>query len=99
MTADAAYGTVMVARTSATVDDMRAVVSAWTDAIGRRAGFLDERCLVTDDGRVVMCVRFRERAAYQALSDNPEQAAWWETSMRPLLDGDPEWIDGTWHDL
>lgn len=99
MTGEPAFGTVMVARSSATVEDMRALVSTWAEAIGTAAGFLDERCLVTDDGRVVMCVRFRDRASYEALSDNPEQAAWWEQRMQPLLDGEPQWIDGAWHDL
>lgn len=99
MTADAAYGTVMIARTSASVEDMRSVVADWSRAIGSSAGFVDERCLVTDDGRVVMCVRFRDRAAYEALSNLPEQSVWWESRMRPLLEDEPVWIDGSWHDL
>jgi hypothetical protein len=95
----ATYGTIMVARSSASVEDMRALLSEWARTIGNAAGFVDERALVTDDGRVVTCVRFRDRAAYEALADNPEQAAWWESTMAPLLDGEPEWIDGFWHDL
>jgi hypothetical protein len=48
---------------------------------------------------VVVCVRFRDRASYEALAENPEQDAWWRREMEPLLDGELTWIDGDWHDI
>lgn len=92
------YGTVMIGRSSTPVDTLRKVTADWTDAMGRDAGFVDERVLEAGDGRIVVCVCFKDEAAYKALADNPAQSAWWSESMAPLLDGDPEWIDGTWHD-
>ena len=65
------YGTVMIGRSSATLDDLRPLFDAWVDAIGREAGFIDERILADGEGRIVMCVRFRDEAAYKALADNP----------------------------
>ncbi len=99
MSAEAMFGTVMIGRSSTPVEQVRSLVSDWSTKIGSAAGFVDERALVTDDGRVVMCVRFVDRASYEALADNPAQAAWWEANLKPLLDGDPEWIDGHWHDI
>ena len=40
-------------------------------------------------------VFFRDRAAYQALADDPEQDSWWQDRMAPHL-ADVRWIDGTW---
>jgi hypothetical protein len=94
-----AYGTVMIGRSSAAVEHLRATVAQWAAQIGTAAGFLDESWLVADDGRVVACVRFVDRSAYETLAGNPAQAEWWEARLRPLLDDDPEWIDGSWHDL
>ena len=93
------YGTVMIGRTSATLDDLRPLFDAWVDAIGRAAGFIDERILADGEGRIVMCVRFRDEASYKALADNPKQHEWWTQTMAPLLDGDQQWIDGDWYDL
>ena len=51
----------------------------------------------SEDGvTIVVTVVFEDEAGYRALSDDPEQAQWWETQMRPLLDADPQWIDGHW---
>lgn len=99
MAADEMFGTVMIGRSATSVEHMRSLVADWSSQMGSTAGFVDERALVTDDGRVVMCVRFVDRASYEALADNPAQAAWWEANLKPLLDGDPEWIDGHWHDI
>ena len=99
MSAEVMFGTVMIGRSSTPVEQVRSLVSDWSTEIGSAAGFVDERALVTDDGRVVMCVRFVDRASYEALADDPAQAAWWEANLKPLLDGDPEWIDGHWHDI
>jgi hypothetical protein len=93
------YGTVMIGRSSASVDDWRSMMDEWRRDIGDAAGFVDERVLVGDDGRIVMVVRFRDEAAYKALSDDPAQDAWWSERIAPTLEGEPEWIDGHWHDL
>lgn len=93
------FGTVMLGRSSAPVDQMRDLMDVWRKEIGDAAGFVDERALVTDDGRIVVCVRFRDRAAYEALAENPAQDAWWRREMEPLLEGEVTWIDGDWHDL
>jgi hypothetical protein len=50
----------------------------------------------TDDGRVVVAVRFDSKHAYEALADDPEQDTWWREKMRPILDEDPMWVDGHW---
>jgi hypothetical protein len=93
------YGTVMLGRSTASLEQIRPLFDRWVDEIGREAGFVDERVLDAGDGRIVMCVRFRDQAAYQALADNPRQHEWWTSTMAPLLDGEPEWIDGHWHDV
>ena len=93
------YGTVMISRTTATLNEMRPLVTAWVEAIGRDAGFVDERILDPGDGRLVVCVRFRDEASYKALADNPKQHEWWTQTVAPLLEGDQEWIDGHWHDV
>lgn len=93
------YGTVMISRSSTPVAEMRGLMDEWRAAIGDAAGFVDERVLLADDGGLVMCVRFRDRAAYEALADNPEQDVWWREKMLPLLEGDVTWIDGDWHDV
>ena len=59
-------------------------------------GFVDEVALFSDDGRMVVAVRFESKEAYKALADDPSQNEWWTTVMTPMLDGEPEWIDGDW---
>jgi hypothetical protein len=93
------YGTVMISRSNAPIERIREVVAEWRASIGDAAGFVDERVLVGDNGQVVACVRFRERAAYEALADLPAQDVWWQETMQPLLEGEVSWIDGNWHDL
>lgn len=93
------YGTVMIAKSSTPLEQLRSLVEEWADAVGRDAGFVDERVLRGADDRIVVCVRFRDEASYKALGDNPEQDLWWTTKMAPQLEGEPEWIDGTWYDM
>jgi hypothetical protein len=93
------FGTVMVARSSASLEAIRAVVAEWRTELGDEHGFVDERVLVGDDGLFVMTVRFRDRAAYQGLADDPRQDVWWRERMAPLLEGEPSWFDGEWHDV
>lgn len=93
------YGTVMTGRVNVPVEQVREVVRRWEQDKGARTdGYVDQWVLEADDGAtVVACIRFRDRASYAALSDDPEQDAWWTTSMAPLFDGDVAWTDGTWH--
>lgn len=93
------YGTVMIGRSDASIDTLRALVGDWARDIGANSGYVDERVLDADDGQVVVCVRFHSKADYVALADNPQQVAWWDEVMAPLLQGEPTWIDGEWHDL
>ncbi len=92
------YGTVMTGRLTVPVETVESVVRAWeADKGARTDGYLDQSVLAGDDGTtVVACIRFRDRASYAALADDPEQADWWASSMAPLFDGDVTWVDGTW---
>lgn len=94
------YGTVMIGTLAGSpqegIEAVRRDLAAWVEDIGRDAGFVDELVLQADDGRVVMAVRFASREAYRALADDPRQDEWYRNRLRPLLSGDPEWIDGTW---
>ena len=90
------YGTVMIGKMAqgVTEHDWDAAMKEWLER--HVDGFVDEQVMVADDGRFVSTVRFRDREAYEALSDAPEQDAFYATRMRPLLEGDPQWIDGEW---
>ena len=44
------------------------------------------------------CVVFESKDAYLALANDPEQDKWYQAKVAPMLDGDPQWIDGTWPD-
>lgn len=91
------YGTVMIGRVAdgVSIEDYRKVADEWR-ASRPDVGFVDEWALVTGDGRIVVPVRFVSREAYETLAGDPGQDEWWTTKMRPLLAGDPEWIDGAW---
>ena len=91
------YGTVMIGTMAAgtTVEDFDGVMKEW---LARDVdGFVDEQMMLCDDGRtVVMSVRFRDKAAYQALADDPGQDEFYSTRIAPVLEGDPQWHDGEW---
>ena len=90
------FGTVMIGRLAAPFAEVEAVARRW-ERERDVPGFLSENVLVAEDGvTIVVTVVFEDEAGYRALSDDPEQAQWWETQMRPLLDADPQWIDGHW---
>ena len=94
------YGTVMIGTLapSATAEDVDRSIEAWSSR-HRPTGYLDTHVLVSDDGgQVVMATRFASKQDYWALADNPDQDEWYRTSLAPLLDGDPTWIDGGWTD-
>jgi hypothetical protein len=91
------YGTVMVGTLAegTTIEDLDGVMKEWLDR--RVDGFVDERVLLGDDGRsVVMAVRFRDRPAYVALADDPEQDAFYTQKIAPLMAGEVQWFDGEW---
>jgi len=90
------YGTVMIAKINGTVDEMQARAERWAKERGNAGGYVDQRVLIAGDGRIVLAVRFESKAQYEALADDPEQDKWWQTEMVPLLNGEPEWIDGEW---
>lgn len=90
------YGTVMVARLAASFEDVEASIRLWVDE-RHVAGFLHEDVMLCDDGvTVVMSVLFSDEASYRALADDPDQAAWWDSVVRPMIDGEPQWFDGHW---
>ena len=90
------YGTVMIAKTAVPLEQLRESVRLWTKERGPSVGYVDEWLMTADDGRMVMAVRFESKAAYQKLADDPSQDKWWTKNVAPILDGEPEWIDGTW---
>lgn len=90
------YGTVMIARPAVSIDELRARENKWEAERARGVGYVDQWVMAADDGRVVMAVRFESKEKYLALADDPSQDEWWRNEMAPLLDGDPQWIDGEW---
>lgn len=88
----------MTGRLRGSVDDMLVLMKEW-ESEGSAPGFVDTQILFADDGHtVVQTVRFTDKAAYDALSNDPAQATWWEDKAAPLFDGEPTWTDGTWLD-
>ena len=94
------YGTVMIGRLAEGTSAREFVdtLQAWSNR-ERSDGFVDARILTTDDDKqVVIATRFASREQYWALADTSDQDEWYRTTLAPLLDGDPTWIDGTWAD-
>ena len=90
------YGTVMIGKLAVSIEDMRLAAKEW-EAERQVPGFVSSEALVGDDGvTVVNVVKFTDKAAYEALADDPEQDTWYQTKLRPLLAEDPQWIDGHW---
>ena len=90
------YGTVMIATLKGSLEDVRQAAKEWENDFDA-PGYVGQDVLVADDGTtLVMTVRFATKAQYQALADNPAQDEWWRTTMAPLFDGEPRWIDGEW---
>jgi hypothetical protein len=92
------YGTLMIGRPAVDVMTMRDAAREWASTRGD-IGFVDERVLVADDGRVAVAVRFASREDYERLAEDPRQDKWWSEVMAPMLAGEPEWIDGEWMDV
>jgi len=91
------YGTVMIGKLKTPGTGQKLVDAARKWEERKVPGFERSYALFADDGNtVVTCVAFESRDAYLALADSPEQDEWWRTVMAPMLDGDPQWIDGEW---
>ena len=58
---------------------------------GAQEGYLYR--LDSDPNAAIMVAVFRDKAAYTANADNPEQDKWFQR-MRDCLAADPEWNDG-----
>jgi hypothetical protein len=96
----AMYGTVMMGRLAAgtSPETFTDTLRAYSNR-DRSDGFVDANILITDDGtQVVIATRFASKEQYWALADTPDQDDWYQTTLAPMLDGDPTWIDGTWSD-
>ena len=90
------YGTVMIGQLNTGFADVEAALARWVEE-RQVPGFRHEDVMLCDDGRtVVMAVRFDSEEEYRALADDPQQAAWYEQVMAPMLVGEPQWLDGTW---
>jgi antibiotic biosynthesis monooxygenase (ABM) superfamily enzyme len=94
------YGTVMIATLAVPIDQVEAAVAAWAaDKGARTPGYVGQSVLLGDDGSTaVATIRFTDAQSYAALADDPEQDAWWASTMAPLFAGDVRWIDGHWRD-
>ena len=90
------YGRVMIGTLAAPATEVDALIREWMDQ-RKVPGFLHEDVMPCDDGKtIVMTVFFDSEASYKALADDPEQSRWYEERLSPLLDGDPQWLDGHW---
>ena len=92
------YGTTMIGTLAdgVTADQVRNELKAWESA-RKVEGYMSSHVLLGDDGKTIVNVAvFESKEAYFALADDPEQSKWWEEHYAPLLDGEPQWIDGAW---
>ena len=93
------YGTTMIGKLASgvTAEDVQQRLKEWK-ATRDVPGFKTAHIQIGDDGTTIVNVAvFESEAAYKALADDPAQDEWWTTKMAPMLDGDPQWIDGTWY--
>jgi hypothetical protein len=90
------YGSVMIARLAVAPEVVEASMRSWVDE-RRVPGFRHQDMLLCDDGvTVVTTVMFDSEADYRALADDPAQDQWWRETVMPMLDGEPQWLDGHW---
>ena len=91
------YGYVMIGQLRVTPEEAIRASDAYQrdhDAPGHRLTDI----LTADDGHtIVVAVQFDTKDQYLALAESPEQDHLIRTVVRPLLAGEPTWIDGTWH--
>jgi len=94
------YGTIMIGKlaSGASVSDWRKGLEDWKRE-RNVSGFQGEYTLIGDDGRaIVSCVTFESKDSYRRLADDPAQDKWYQERVAPLLESNPQWIDGTWVD-
>lgn len=91
------YGTIVIGKLK-NPGTGQAVVDAGKKWEERKVpGFRADYTLFGDDGStVVVCAVFESKEKYLALADDLVQDEWWSTVMAPMLDDDPQWIDGEW---
>jgi hypothetical protein len=90
------YGTVMIGKIKGDPQEMMRAAEKW-NAERHVDGYRRTDALAADDGvTIVVGVQFESKEKYLALADRPEQDEWYRTVMAPMLDGEPQWIDGTW---
>jgi hypothetical protein len=74
-------------------DALRAATDRWMEELAPGAvGWLGSTAGVTDDGRVVVVVRFESGEAARRNADRPEQTRWWEQTSG-LFDGEVTFLD------
>ena len=92
------YGTTMIGKlaTGVTGEQIQAELKAWET--GRDVpGYMSSHALIGDDGKTIVNVAvFDTKEHYMALADDPAQDEWYQQKFAPMLDGDPQWIDGEW---
>lgn len=94
----ASYGTIMIGKLAAgkSIGDWTKGLEDWKRERDV-PGFQGEYTLLGDDERtIVSCVTFESKELYFKLANDPGQDKWYQERVVPLLDGDPQWIDGTW---
>ncbi|OLE75673.1 MAG: hypothetical protein E6I40_04745 [Chloroflexi bacterium] len=93
------YGTIMRAKMKKEcLRDFFALGKEWDGHERKRAvGYINSEMLWEDkeEGRFCMVVHFTSKDAYFKNAGSPEQDAFYKR-MRACLEGDPEWIDGTY---
>ena len=90
------YGTVMIGRLTAPFSEVEDSIRRWVQERDV-PGFDHEDIMLCDDGvTIVMSVFFTDEASYKALADDPVQAEWFENVALPMMEGDPQWLDGHW---
>ncbi|WP_448628323.1 hypothetical protein [Geodermatophilus sp. URMC 64] len=86
------FAQVIQGRTS-NPDGLRAATDRWVEELSSGAvGWLGSTEGVTDDGQVVVVVRFESAEAARRNSERPEQGRWWEETQR-LFDGEVTFLD------
>lgn len=91
------YGT--VARMTFKPDGLDEFIKIWDEwnrdakpsVEGVVAGYVYQ--LDADPNQAIMAVVYRDKAAYMANADDPEQDKWYRR-MRECMTADPEWNDG-----
>lgn len=77
-------------------DQVRAELTAW-ESDRKVPGYLSSHVMIADDESTIVNVAvFDSRENYVALAEDPMQDEWYRERFAPMLDGEPQWIDGVW---